>query len=438
MKAILLNSLWFFFDKVFKLAIGFTVSVLLIRYFGPEWFGKYNFLNSIVVLFSVLISFGSEGILIKLLVSEKENKNEILAATFWIHTGFSFIAFIASFFVLYVLRPDSGLYSYFFLLSLPSIFRCFSVVRYVYEALLQIKVVVIIENSVFFSISFIRFLMIIYEYPIEYIFVSFALEGIFASLGLFFYYRIQNGSFLNYKPKLNIIKKILYDSFPIFVSSFAVIVYMKVDQIMIGTMLGDSHLGIYSVGVRLSEFWYFIPIGLSSSFFPILIQLKKEISNQYLNRFLLLHSILFWIAFTGAVMIQFSGNVLVSYLYGINFENSAAVLKIHIWTAIFVFLGVAGSNYFILENLQKLTVYKSLIGLFTNIILNFFWIPTFGIIGAAYATLISQFCANTLFLIFFKQLHPLLKMQFNSLIHFRFNAFKLILMKRINVYGKND
>ena len=62
---------------------------------------------------------------------------------------------------------------------------------------------------------------------------------------------------------------------------------------------------------------------------------------------------------------------------------------IHIWASIFVFLGVASGRWFIIENLQRFTLINTSIGAILNVGLNLIFIPKFGLIGAAYATLIS-------------------------------------------------
>lgn len=415
MKLIFLNSLWLILDKILKLSVGLIVSIWIVRYLGPEWFGKFNFLNALIVLFGTLISFGSEGILVRMLVSEPEKQDEVLLSAFWIHFLFGILSLLFSFFTLWVLKPNEGLFFLMLILSIPSLFRCFSVVRFVFEAKLEAKFIVWAENIVFLVLSAVRIYLILYRFPFLALFITFAAEGVISALLIYSIYVRKNGAIPFHLPNLNRVKSILKDSFPLFLAGLAIIIYMKIDQIMIGSMLGDAQLGFYSVGVRWSEFWYFIPIGLGSSFFPNLIKLKKDLSLDYEKRFLLLHGIVFWIALFGALSVQIFAVPLVNLLYGDLFESSAMILKIHIWSGIFVFWGVAGGNFFLIENLQKYTIWKSLFGLIVNIILNYLWIPTYGIIGAAVATLISQFCASTFFLVFFRELRPLLRFQLYSL-----------------------
>jgi PST family polysaccharide transporter len=77
-------------------------------------------------------------------------------------------------------------------------------------------------------------------------------------------------------------------------------------------------------------------------------------------------------------------------MYGDAYLPSAKVVQIHSWASIFVALGSSGiGTYLILNNIQKLSLFSVLFGAFSNIVLNSFLIPHFGINGAAIATVIS-------------------------------------------------
>ena len=49
-----------------------------------------------------------------------------------------------------------------------------------------------------------------------------------------------------------------------------------VDQVLIGQMLNDKQVGLYSAAARIAEIWYFIPIGIAGSTFPLLVESKKQ------------------------------------------------------------------------------------------------------------------------------------------------------------------
>jgi len=60
-----------------------------------------------------------------------------------------------------------------------------------------------------------------------------------------------------------------------------------------------------------------------------------------------------------------------------------------IWTGIFIAQAVARGIWLISENLQVYRLFNNLIVVPVNVILNYLWIPEYGINGAAAASLIS-------------------------------------------------
>jgi O-antigen/teichoic acid export membrane protein len=425
------NFFWIFGDRILKLSISLLIGIWIVRYFGPEYYGKFNFVTAWLTLMAAMVPFGTESILVAELVKDSDNKESLLASSFFLYlvTGIFFtISSIA--FVLVSKIGDKEIFSLVLILSIPNFVRCFTVPRFYFESILLVKHVVIIENSFLVFFTLIKIFFLYASYPYIFFIWSFAMEGVLVSFSIYIYYLSKVSSISLKSFSWFRTKSIIRTSFPLFLSSMAIVLYMKVDQIMIGNMIGDRDLGIYSVAVRLSELWYFVPMAVSSSFYPHLIQLYQENRNKYWFELQRLHVFLFGISFAVAICVQIFSDIGIEYLYGEDFKESSNVLKIHVWSGVFVFLGVAGSNHFIISNIQKYSFYKSAIGLLTNIILNFLLIPRMGIYGAAIATLISQFVASSLFLIYNKETYILFQFQFKSL--FFWNWFLYFLPSKKN------
>src|SRR3546814_5902900 len=58
---------------------------------------------------------------------------------------------------------------------------------------------------------------------------------------------------------LPLARRLLGQSWPLLLSGFAVMTYMRIDQIMLATMLDDHAVGVFSAALRVAEVWYFIP-----------------------------------------------------------------------------------------------------------------------------------------------------------------------------------
>jgi O-antigen/teichoic acid export membrane protein len=154
---------------------------------------------------------------------------------------------------------------------------------------------------------------------------------------------------------------------------------------------------------------------ITSSLFPAIINAKKISEKLYYERLQKLYNLMVWIAIPIAFFMTFFSNWIINLLYGSQYNRAGDVLKIYIWAGVFVFLGVASSKWFINENLQKYSFYRTLTGVIINAILNMILIPKYIIKGAAIATLISQTVASYLFNAFNYKLRRNFVMQTKSL-----------------------
>jgi O-antigen/teichoic acid export membrane protein len=172
---------------------------------------------------------------------------------------------------------------------------------------------------------------------------------------------------------------------------------------MIKNMLGDREAGLYSAAVKLVEVWYFIPMIITQSVFPAIVNAKKVSEELYYKRLKQLFSLLIWVAFFISFLMSLFNKDIIYFLYGEKFIEASPVLAILSWASLFVFIGVGTSQWFLSENLQNLAFYRTLYGAIINIGLNFMLIPFWGVIGAAIATVVSYATAAYFSLLFSKR-----------------------------------
>ena len=129
-----------------------------------------------------------------------------------------------------------------------------------------------------------------------------------------------------------------------------------------------------------------------------------------------------WIAVTIAIPTTLLSNLIIELLYGVVYMGSSSVLIIHIWSGVFVFLGVASSKYLLAENFIKKTFYRTALGALLNIILNYYLIRIMGINGAAISTLVSHFFAAYFYDILDKDLRGMFILKTKSIIFYSLYA----------------
>jgi O-antigen/teichoic acid export membrane protein len=186
-----------------------------------------------------------------------------------------------------------------------------------------------------------------------------------------------------------------------------VAVYMKVDQVMIKEIIGAEAVGQYAAAVRLSEVWYFIPMAITSSLFPAMISAKKQSEVIYFTRLQRLYDLTVWVAIAIALPITFFSSRIVTTLFGEAYSQAGSILIVHVWAGVFVAVSFITTRHINIINRQSLTMIATIIGAITNVILNFLLIKSYGVIGAAYATLLSYALVNYLILFFFEDLRKI-------------------------------
>jgi O-antigen/teichoic acid export membrane protein len=218
---------------------------------------------------------------------------------------------------------------------------------------------------------------------------------------------------------MNVAKDLLRNAWPLIFGSLVIMIYMRIDQIMIMKIIGEKEMGLFSAAVRLSEAWYFVPMIITNSLFPAVLNAKKTDETEYKKRMQHLFNLMFIISIGVAIPISVASPWLIDIFYGEAYQASAKILTLHVWTGVFVSLGVASSNWFLAENLQKFALWKTIAGAIINIVLNFLLIPRFGIVGAAFSTLACQMCASVFFNVLYKKSRPIFRMQMNAILLYK-------------------
>jgi O-antigen/teichoic acid export membrane protein len=216
---------------------------------------------------------------------------------------------------------------------------------------------------------------------------------------VFFFNNKSNVKFLG-RFDVQYCKHLFRSSFPLLLQGFTIMIFMKIDQIMIGNMLPKQELGIYSIGVIISEMIYFVPMSVINGLYPKIVMAEKEGNSN--NLLIKIGSINLIICFCFALACTFFVPYFVELFYGHDYAGVGQIVKIHSWAGVFVAIAVSQSPLVVFRNLQKHALYGAVLGAVLNICLNSFMIKIWGIKGAAIATLITQIVTSYLYYAFLK------------------------------------
>jgi len=421
LQAIFSNIGWLFADKVIRMGVGLFVGVWIARYLGPEQFGLWSFTTAFVGLFGVFATLGLDSIVVRELVKNPERQNAILGSAFVLKLIGALITLLLVTLAISFLRNGETLAFWLVAISAAGyIFQSINVIDFYFQAILKSKYTVYATNGAFLIVTFIKIILLLTEAPlIAFAWVGFV-EIVLTSFFLLLAYQANNHNVRKWYFNGQVALELLKTSWPLILSGIAIMIYMRIDQIMIGEIIGDKAVGLFSAAVRISEVWYFIPIAIVNSVFPAIVKSKELSEDIYYSRLQKLFNFMAWLGIAVAVFTSFCAGFVVNLLFGAEYVDATNVLVIHIWTGIFVALGVSSLGWFNIENLQKIFLYKTVVGGVVNVGLNLILIPRFGINGAAFATVISQLLASVIFNGFFRKTRRIFFMQLNFIFLYRF------------------
>lgn len=393
-KNIAKNIYWATLGKVVGMLAQLFVGILVARYLGPEQYGLMNYVISYVAIFEVVSEFGLSNIEIRELSSKKDDRNKILGSAFAVRLFFTIIAYLTLSISLILYKADPFTTKMILIYGLYIFSKCFTIIRNYFTSIIMNEYVVKTEIFRTFLGASIKIILLLMHAPLACFILAVAFDGIIVSSGYIFNYHQKVGKIRKWTFEKKEAIYLAKEGFPLLLSSAAIIIYNKIDQVMIGNMLNNSHVGYYATAEKFLTLILFIPQILVQTVTPILVK-KYEIDySSYLNMRLKFIGIVVWTAIIISFCVSICSYWLVYLTFGNTYILAVPVLSIISWKTVGNALSETSGQLIILERKQKWAVFRNLIGCILNVVLNLLLIPQLGIIGSAWVSLITIFISG--------------------------------------------
>lgn len=407
-KIYLFNTSWIVGERILRMIVSFLVTIVVARYLGPKNFGILAYATSLTAVFASIGHMGLSGLVVREIVKYPDEKEQTLGTVAILKVVGSCAAIVAILFYL-LLFENFGSLEFWILLvvSLTIFFKPFEIFDFWFQSHLQAKYTAISRSCSLFLFSGFRLVLVLLSSPLLFFAFSNVLQAVLMSCFLLLFYRKKSQSSpLYWNFSFNKAKEFLSKSWIVFLGSMFAAIYLKIDQVMIKWYLGMHDVGVYAISASLSEYWYFVPAAIVTSFFPKLIELKEQKLDKYNERFQQLFDLLFMLAFLVAIFVSGFSEPIIKTFYGEKYIESITILTIHIWSALFIFMRAAFSRWILIEDALIFSLITQGFGAISNVGFNLLLIPHYGGVGAAMATLLSYSIASYFSLFFYKKSRP--------------------------------
>ncbi|MBW8356163.1 flippase [Pseudomonas sp. WS 5414] len=389
--SIIHNSGWLLLDKFVRMFLGLLVGAWVARYLGPTEYGELAYIVAYIAFFQAVATLGLDGIIIREISRNKDAASYILGTSFSLRLLAGVICWLVAVCSMAIIHDwKSSTVLIAALAGGTLIFQAADTIDLWFQSQGQNRRTVIAKLVAYIISSILKVLMILSNAPLIAFAMAISLDIIISAAGLFFAYRRFPCNERWHTVRSTAIA-LLKECWPFILSGLAVIIYMRIDQLMIKEMLGAKALGIYSAILPIAMAPNFVPVIISVVLMPTISRLHGENKERYRSLLIKIFRANFYAALFIALCTAALSEFIVSLLFGADFSESAGILRIYIFSNCFTWLGVAHSLWLVNEKKGMVRLYGTLLGAASCIILNSLLIPIYGLKGAAIVAIIAQF-----------------------------------------------
>ncbi len=384
------NAGWMFGTKLFTMAVSFLATLYVTRALGPTNYGQLSYAVSFVALFGFLASLGTEIILYRDLVRFPERRPSLLGTVLAIRLAAGAAAAALAIGIGWLLSTDDVSTLLICILASAFVLNSFQIIVYDFQARVDPVGPSVVAAGISLLLNALKVWLVLTGHGVIYVALLSLLESIlYALCYTYIYVRRTRTSPLSWRFDGAYARDVLRDSVPLVVFSAFSIIYARIDQVLIKHMLDARAVGIYGAAAQVAELWVFIPGIILSAVSPAIVQAKGISETLYLRRLGRVAAGVAVMSVVIAAAVSLLAPWIISLLYGAAYLSGTEVLRVYVWGFVGTALGTVITQYFVTENDRYLLTVFAIAPTVLNVVLNIIWIPSYGIVGAAYATLIS-------------------------------------------------
>lgn len=369
--------------------IGLVTIGLLTRSLGPAAFGQYSSIFAYLYVFTSLADLGLYTILTREISKPGADEKKIASAIFTLRLIFT-IAFIALanlllFAVPYPLEVKIGI----LICSVLSIFSSLAqVLTGIFQKYLQLYLVSL-SDIISRAVQLVILLFLAYTKTNLLLFIGAAVIAEIIHFTLIFRFSRKTVK-VTLDFDWNYWKKILPATLPIAVSLVFVLIYFKLDTVILSILRPAHDVGVYSLAYKILEALIFLPAVYIGLIMPILSKSAYSDIGEFRKVFQKAFNTLSIFSLPLLVYLLIMSDKITRFIGGASFVQAGDVLKILAIAIAFIFFSNLSGNALIALDLQKKAMWIYFLGAVVNLTGNIILIPKYSYFAAAWMTVVTE------------------------------------------------
>lgn len=395
MRRLLPNTGWLAGDRLLRMTLSLLVGAWIARYLGPADFGTLSFAFAWVALFTPVAALAHERMVVRELVERPGEAGVVLGSAAALRLLGGALGSAAAIAGVALLRPgDTVSWTLVAVFSAVLLVQPLSVIELWYQARVRARDAVLALTLAALAAAALKVALILARAPlVAFAWAAFA-EVLFAGLAVALVHQVREGGLAGWRARAAECRALLRDSWPLVLSGAMILVYMRIDQVMLRQLATPAELGAYAAAVKLVEGWYFLPTAVVASVFPSIVAARQSDPATFERRLQRLYGAMAAAGYAIAIPTCILSPWIVRVLYGPGYAAAAPMLSVLVWSLLFTNLGVARGAFLTSMNWTRPYLLTVALGGAVNVALNLLLIPRWGGMGAVIASLVAYWVAT--------------------------------------------
>jgi len=413
-----------FIIRIIGMALGYFLTFTISNYYGASALGIYALSFVFIQMIAMLGRLGMDMALVKF-IAEYESKKEyylirkvyFMAIKFVIPLSLllSIAAYYSAPYIAEYIFNKKHLSNYFEIASFAILpYTLIFINTESLRGLHKIKVYMLYQN-ITTTATILFLLLVAFSYdkndlyiPVLALVIAITITFILSSFSWKNHLKRQTKSFL--KSSKNIIsdKGLLSIAIPLTFTSYMSIIMGSTDTVMLGMHATEKEVGIYSVVLKLATASLIVSMAVNTLTVPRFseywgqrnIKALKKLSNESTK-------LILYISLPIFILLWFFPAWILN-IFGEDFQAGVTALIILSFGNFSLIIAGPAWQMMNMTEKQKTFFYFSLVSAMTNILLNYFLIPLYGMLGAAIATTTSSLILSIMCIIYIKKVFNIL------------------------------
>lgn len=395
------NASWIIVCRVMQSLISLVIGMITARYLGPSNYGVISYVSSVVAFTLPIMQLGLNQTLVKEFVQNPEQEGKILGTALVINILSAVMSMAGSVaFVAFVNAGEKETLIVCALYSLTLLFQATEMTQYWFQSKLLSKYPSIAMLVAYVLVALYKIYLLVSQKSVVWFALSHVLECFLISVILMVIYIKLGNQRLSLSWRFG--REMLSRSKYYIIPSLMVMIFQHTDRIMIKLMMGEAETGFYSAAMTCIGISGFVFSAVIDSARPIILEAKQKNAESYEKKVTQLYSIITCISLAQSVVMTLLAKPLVLFLYGEAYSPTASILCVAVWYVTFSYYGSVRNVWILAEGKQKYLFAINVSGAVANVLLNLALIPLWSGVGAAVASLVTQFFTNVIIGFIFK------------------------------------